>query len=449
MIQTKFPENTSEINFKYQETKAELEILKNQYQALAEAYAKIEEENVSKQSQIESLKLAIHHNTSYQINKESDYKNRVSDLQALVNQLHKEKDKIKSKLQKSINLKDNFIEKLLTTLLNLHQKIEYYKDDLTGLKKDYETQKKTLESETKLREETEFWYLQSLSELENFKNSLNQIKQEYTETKKTSENIAKNLESDFKHEHEEEISKLVKNYEVAIKTLKDNYNFKLSSQEKTHKELMNSMTIFMQTKIETIKSHYETRISNMIKDYSFQEAKFQSKTSNLSYLLDNLQNKYNSIEAELIGKSSSMSIINEERKELLKQKQELDQYIEKLYIDHKVILANSYSELEQTKQSLERTQIELKAEYENKIKIISNRKSITVEGIRQRYQKKLEKLVEDSQEDTLKLKKFHESQCEILLQELGKQEKEKTELSIKLETGLRELKSEAEHVRFM
>ena len=326
--------------------------------------------------------------------------------------------------------------------------MEYYKDDLYKLKQVFENQKKSLESETRLREETENLYVQSLKELEDFKKSLTTMTQTFTETKQTSEETVKNLQFEYEREYKEEIEKLTKSYENTINTMKHAYTHKINTQEKAHKELMSSMMKYVQNSMETTKKHYENRIKSMIQDYSFQEAVFSSKTSNLSYLLDNLQNKYKVLEEELMGKASSLSLINEERKELIRQKTQLDKYIEKLTLDHTITLANSYAQLEETQKTLETTSTELKEQYEKKIKMIVNRKSLSVEGIKLRYEQKLEKIVKSSEEDVFKLKKFHEAQCEYLLHQLSRLESEKTEVSIRLECEVREIKEEAERVKF-
>ena len=190
--------------------------------------------------------------------------------------------------------------------------------------------------------------------------------QTFTETKQTSEETVKNLQFEYEREYKEEIEKLTKSYENTINTMKHAYTHKINTQEKAHKELMSSMMKYVQNSMETTKKHYENRIKSMIQDYSFQEAVFSSKTSNLSYLLDNLQNKYKVLEEELMGKASSLSLINEERKELIRQKTQLDKYIEKLTLDHMITLANSYAQLEETQKTLQTTSTELKEQYEKK-----------------------------------------------------------------------------------
>ena len=162
------------------------------------------------------------------------------------------------------------------------------------------------------------------------------------------------------------------------------------------------MSFYFQTRIESIKSFYENRISNMIQEYSFQDAKFQSQISNLSYLYENLQNQHKAIEEELLGKSSSMHIINKERKELLIQKQNLDKFIEKTEVEHKINLTNASAELQYMKMHLEIKENDLKTDYDKKIQIITNRKLRSVEGIKSRYQRKLEKILKESEDDVEK-----------------------------------------------
>lgn len=441
-------ENTYKVNFRFEEVKAELDLQKKEYNALLRSFNILEQEKASQHSQIESLKLALEYQDSYQINKEVDYKARIIELTKSYDQLKTEKNAQNNKFLTQISIKEGYIENLMAKLLNLHQKMEYYKDDLYKLKQVFENQKKSLESETRLREETENLYVQSLKELEDFKKSLTTMTQTFTETKQTSEETVKNLQFEYEREYKEEIEKLTKSYENTINTMKHAYTHKINTQEKAHKELMSSMMKYVQNSMETTKKHYENRIKSMIQDYSFQEAVFSSKTSNLSYLLDNLQNKYKVLEEELMGKASSLSLINEERKELIRQKTQLDKYIEKLTLDHTITLANSYAQLEETQKTLETTSTELKEQYEKKIKMIVNRKSLSVEGIKLRYEQKLEKIVKSSEEDVFKLKKFHEAQCEYLLHQLSRLESEKTEVSIRLECEVREMKEEAERVKF-
>ena len=74
-------ENTSELNFKFQEASSELHFLRTQYTSQSITVQKLEEELMQKQSTIESLKLALNYNSSYEIAKELDYKNRIEELE--------------------------------------------------------------------------------------------------------------------------------------------------------------------------------------------------------------------------------------------------------------------------------------------------------------------------------------------------------------------------------
>lgn len=440
-------ERTSELNFRYQETRTELDMIKKEYSDLSEAFSELESQCVGHVSNIESLKLALKYNSSYQIAKESDYKNRIQELEEAVKAKCDEKDALCTKFTKQINVKEAYIENLLTTLLNLHQKIEYYKDDLSDLKKNYESQKKTLESESAIREVTENLYMKTLNEFEEFKTSISEIKQEYVEQKSNTEEIVKDMKSNFEAEHLDEILKMKKMYEGKINSLVEAYNAKMNNQEKSQKELVASFREYMHIRLDNLKNDYERRITNMIQDYSFQEAKFESRTSSLQNLLANLQNKYLYIEEELIGKASCIGLINDERKLLLTQKQELDKFIEKREIENFQRLTEATTMLEETKKQFEKFQEDAKIQYEKRLKILSSKKTISIEGIRKRYNKKLDKLKKDSEEDMQKLKKFYETQNEYLLEELAKLETAKTDLEIRLECDVKEIKNDAEFVR--
>ena len=440
-------EKTTENNFRYHETRAELDYMKKEYSALTEAYIKLEKENSSNYSQIQSLRLAFDYHSSYQVNKEADYKLRIKELEKSLDNIRNDRAETTTKYIGELHIKETYIEHLLTTMLNLHQKIEYYRDDLSVIRTEYEKQHKTLISETMMREQTEEMYWKSLKDIEDFKQSLTTMKQEYTETKKISENLESSLKNDYEHEHNAEISALVKDYQSKIKLLTDSYNHKLHTQEKSHSELMKSINTYMNSRIDSIKSHYEDRISKMIREYSFQEAKFQSRISDLSLLYNNLQQTSKEIEEDLMGKTSCLQLLIDQRKQLLREKKELDKYLEKASLEHKATVASTDMELETMRERFTEDQAELKKGYETKVKLISQRKIYSVEEIRLKYERKLEKTLKNSEEGTVKLAKFNESQCKILLDEMAKLETEKTELTIKLDCELKELQSDAEYVK--
>lgn len=441
-------EKTQDSSFKHYETKAELEHMKQEYSALTEAYLKLEKENISNYSQIQSMRLALDCHSSYQVNKEIDLNIRISELEKALDCLRLDKASSSSKFLGQLNAKETYIEHLLTTLLNLHQKIEYCKDDLSKTQKDYHKQQKTLESETSLRETLENLYTKSLCEIEEFKQNLTTITKEYKETKHLSETIATTLKSDYEHEQNEEISLLTKNYESKLLMLTSSYNLKLSTQERSHKEMINSVSKYMNIRIESIKNYYETRITKMIQDYSFQEAKFHSKLADLSLLYSNMRDMCKQIEEELLGKSSFIHIVTEERKELIRQKKELDSYLEKISFEHKLSLSSTQKEMEIMRERLSEKQKELKEEYEKKVNFISTNKSLSVEGIRAKYERELQKVSKSSSENSAKLEKFHESQCLTMLEELAKLESEKTDLSIRLDCQIKEIQNDAEYVMF-
>ena len=62
-------ENTYKVNFRLEEVKAELDLQKKEYNALLSLFNTLEQEKASQHSQIESLKLALEYQDSYQINR--------------------------------------------------------------------------------------------------------------------------------------------------------------------------------------------------------------------------------------------------------------------------------------------------------------------------------------------------------------------------------------------
>lgn len=438
--------STAPVSFQFKERTSELELLRNEYHALLETNQKLEEEVSLKQSTIESMKLALNYNSTYQITKESDYKIRIEELEKTLKSSRQEKESISTTLTKQIVHKDSYIENLLTTMLNLHQKIEYYKEDVTNIRKDFDNQKKHLEIEALLREKTEKLYQESLKELDTYKKTYIELKHKAVETDLDSEEIFKNLKSEYEHEYVEETLKLAKNYEVKLKEMSDEYSYRIESIDKAHKDVVKNLLNYSQNRLDSVKVHYEQRIFKMIKEYSFQEAKVQSKVANLSQTINNLEDKYASLLSNSTEKSLALDLITKERKALKSQKQELEKYLLSLEIDNKVVISNTLSDLEHTKKKLEIQQKDLQHEFDHKLKLLNTKNSIQTEGIKARYERKLQKLLKNHEENSEKLNKFHEKQCQYLLDALSKLESEKTNLSIQLEQNVRALKNELDYV---
>lgn len=437
---------TAPLDFKFKECSSELELLRNEYYAIQELNQKLEQEVTQKQSTIESMKLALNYNSTYQITKESDYKIRIEELEKTLKLSRQEKESISTNLNRQIVHKDSYIENLLTTMLNLHQKIEYYKEDMVNLKKECDIQKKHFEIEALMREKTEKLYEESLKELENYKKSYIELKHKAVETEMDSEEIFKNLKSEYEHEYVEETQKLAKNFEAKIKEMSDEYSCRVETIDRSHKDVVNKLMEYTQGRVDSIKIHYEQRIFKMIKDYSFQEAKVQSKIANLTGIINNLEDKYASLSSEVTEKSSALNLITKERKTLKMHKRELEKYLLTVEIENKTVISNTLSELEHTKKQLEIQHKDLQHEFDQKLKLQSNKNSIKTEGIKARYERKLQKLLKNHEENSEKLKKFHKDQCQYLLDALSKLESEKTHLSIQLEHNVRELKNELNYV---
>jgi len=438
--------STAPISFQFKERTSELELLRNEYHALLEINQKLEEEISLKQSTIESMKLALNYNSTYQITKESDFKIRIEELEKTLKASRKEKESISTTLTKQIVHKDSYIENLLTTMLNLHQKIEYYKEDVINLRRDFDSQKKHLEIEALLREKTEKLYQESLKELDTYKKTYIELKHKAVETDIDTEEVFKNLKSEYEHEYVEETQKLAKNYELKMKEMSNEYSYRIENIDKAHKDVINNLLSYTQNRLESIKVHYEQRIFKMIKEYSFQEAKVQSKIANLSQTISNLEDKYASLLSNSNEKSLVLDIITKERKALKLQRQELEKYLLSLEIENKVIISNTLSDLEHTKKKLDVQQNDLQHEFDHKLKLVRTQNSIKTEGIKARYEQKLQKLLKNHEENSEKLQKFHEKQCQYLLDALSKLESEKTNLNIQLEHNVRELKNELDYV---
>ena len=104
------------------------------------------------------------------------------------------------------------------------------------------------------------------------------------------------------------------------------------------------------------------------------------------------------------------------------------------------------AQLSQAKKDIESKEQDLKHEHDHQIKLLSQSKSIKIESIKTRFERKLKKIIECNETDIEKLKKFHQDQCNFLFDELSKLESEKTNLAIKLEHNVRELKRQLDLV---
>ena len=109
-------ENTYKVNFRLEEVKAELDLQKKEYNALLSSFNTLEQEKASQHSQIESLKLALEYQDSYQINKEADYKARIIELTKSYDQLKTEKNAQNNKFLTQISIKEGYIERAILYL---------------------------------------------------------------------------------------------------------------------------------------------------------------------------------------------------------------------------------------------------------------------------------------------------------------------------------------------
>ena len=426
------------------EAQIKIKKLKNQYFQLLERNKSLEEQLYNSQCQIRALQASnILNNQKVSKNLSID-----SEIQNLAKDLIKSSDDSNSdqSLLKQIHFQTLVIEDLMCKLQNMHHRIEYYKEDVSELKSQYEKEKSIVELEKQNSSLIDEKNQEALQTIEKLKAEIEEKKLQLQESIEKREVITKILFKKSEFQIDSENLFLEEQMEVKIQKMKKKFASKIFLIQQNNKKALENLGFCMNKRMNDLRNFYEYRIKEMIKEYSFEEAKFHAKILSLK----NEISEFFRINQELETKIR----VNERRKSLgvnnLTQAEatikNLSDMLEKMSFGYVEERSQSKAELDYMSKRAEEVENDIKNQYSHQLKIAEKSHLDAMNGLKARYQKKIEKINIEFQKNEKKLQDRDLKEQKVLFEEISRLEKEKTETELLIESKVQKVIREAKAV---
>lgn len=419
-------DQTGEDTLMYWKIKATL--MEKDYKLIKNRCENVEKELTKKKSEISSMKIALNYSDSFVMRKETELREEIERLRAVVIKKTKKKKEKEQILLGEISTKTQSIDDLLVKVQNLHNSLQYCKADLEKFQDSYTETKFILESEKEQKEHLSHMLDDTEHKLELTNENFRILTEQLEIFKKEKEKFVEVLINRIQERSRIEIEKIRKVHEEEKKGFIQENLQKIQIAAKTSTETFNSLKKFTEDKISDLRRHYEHRIKSMIEEFALNQGVIESENSKLKENIKQLiQEKYvlAQVNEYLLSKTEKGS------KNLNQIKEEL-----KVYKDHKEFL-ELYEKIESTKlnteiatltQKFEETQAQITADYERQMRIIQQENEILIKYIKERHSNKLEKIEVNNENLEKKERKHYEVQIEFLLDKIKLLETEKSSL---------------------
>lgn len=403
----------------------------------------LEKELNKKKSEISSMKIALNYSDSFVMRKETQLREEVERLRmAVLKKSNKKKEKEKE-LISEISSKSQSIDNLLVKVQNLHNSLQYCRDDLEKYQDEYNETKYQLEIEKEHKEYLNRTLEETELKLESTKENFNILSEQLGVFKKEKEKFVEVLINRIQDRCKTEVDYIRKQHEGEKKEFLKEQSQKLQNIINSNANIFESSKKYTKDKIRDLKAHYEKRIKNMIEEFAIGHGVKESETSKLREIVRELMH-----EKYVLGQINDFLIEKTEDKsqELSELRKELSYYQEhKNYVElyEKIESTKANTEIVELSKKFEETQAQIMVDYERKMRIIQQDNEILLKHMQDKHLSELEKIEVVSGALEKKEKKHFEVQIEYLLKRLEELETQKSLLECrtieKIETDNQEL----------
>ena len=404
-----------------------IKLLEVEYDNLKKYCEVIENELSDTKSQIKSMKLALTYSDLFSIIKETDMKEEIERLKKKLNQSIEKKEKKKEKLVKTVK----HVDELVVKIQNLHQTAEYYKEDLFKYQDEYTKTKDLLEEEKRNKDIINENYSKLTIKLTDMQTEFKRLTKEIEDYKIETEQRIKKITASVKQEAAKEIDLIRETHQKEKDIFFRDQVAKIQNIEESNSILLENFKNLTAVKIANIKQFYEGRISSLINEISCSEGKYQAELLYYKNIISNL----NKEKEEISNLNHFLAENAQEAKEgkLLCEMatKDLVNNCEEKIIQSKVLVEKTNFEMEDLRLRYEETKESIKTEYEKLLRLSIKNKDHEIKRIADTYEYNISKAQKNINENKAKKRKHYEIQIEFLLNKIEILEKEKSNLELK------------------
>jgi hypothetical protein len=422
------------------------QLLETEYKKLQTYCADLELTVSNANSQIKSMKLALSYSDTYSIRKETEMREEIDRLNLLIKKKTEKKKKKENDLTHEIHKKSEYIDNLMAKIQNLYQKSEYYKEDMFKYQSEYSKTKDLLEEERQHKEKIKENYLNSTQKLEELMGQFRVLNEEIEAYKVEKDKNLKDIIEKINQNSAEEIDSVRAAYESQQRKVLESHKNFIDHLQKDHSSVITALKKYTEKRLDDLRHFYESRVSSLINEISYSEAKHQAEMSHLKENLFALKKEKDSLARTnlfLKEKANEKQQENQNFQIVIKTLSDKD---EENLLEKKILLLRNNHEMEGLMQKYEENKKLIADEYEKNLKLTLKHQEDEVNRISNFYKANLEKITQEAQERKTKRRKHYEIQIEFLLAQIEKLEKEKSELEIQSEQRIESLKKDSTQV---
>ena len=421
------------------EALSKLQKFETQYMEILEQNKSLEEQLYNSQCQIRALQVSNLYTQDSHLN--VNFSNDSPD-----NLPHNGQDKPTESLEKQIYLQKRIIDDLMCKLQNMHNRFEYFKEDITELKSQYEKERVSAEVEKQHKTVAFEQYQESLHTISQLKSEIEKLKQ-IAKKRHTLKVIERVVVEKSNYQIDNENNLLEQKFQVQAEEIRNKFSAQLLITQQRNALTVESLAINMKKRIEEIKGFYEFRILSMIQEFSFEEGKFSSKILMLSQQIRENIAQISDLEKQLLVFQEKFKFGQENQKQARNVISNLQAILDSLSLEKAAESTRAKFEIQSSMQKLEEVQDDLKHDFGYQTKLAQQKYKETVKMLKKSYEHKIEKIQEEFKESERKMLAKERTETLILMNEITRLEKDKTRIEMMTESRVQDVVREAKSVR--
>ena len=420
------------------EALSKLQKFETQYMEILEQNKSLEEQLYNSQCQIRALQVSNLYSQDLQPN--VNISNEVSE-----NLAHKGQDRTIESLDKQIFLQRRIIDDLMCKLQNMHNRFEYFKEDITELKSQYEKERVSAQVEKQDKTVAFEQYQESLQTISELNSEIEKLRQ-IAKKRQTMKVIERVMIEKSNYQVDNENNLLEQKFQVQAEEIRNKFSAQLLITQQRNALTVENMAMSMKKRIEEIKGHYEFRILSMIQEFSFEEGKFASKILMLSQQIRENIAQISDLEKQLLVFQEKFKFGQENQKQTRSVIRNLQSILDSLSTEKAAESTKAKFEIQSSMQKLEEVQDDLKHDFEYQTRLAQQKYKETVKMLKKSYEQKIEKIQEDFKENEKKMLAKERTETLILMNEITRLEKDKTRIEMTTESRIQDVVRDAKAV---
>lgn len=424
------------------EAQAKLQKLQRQYYEVLEQNRSLEEQLYNLQCQIRALQVS----NVYTNDISNQTPPKPFEISENAEKLENPSDNSIENLNKKIFLQQRVIDDLMCKLQNMHNRIEYFKDDFTELKSQYIKEKKSVENEKKSNSVA----------FEQFQECLHRIQELETENKELKfELISKKPEkivklktiyekSDYQVDNEQSVIEF--QLREQLERVKKQYATQLLRTQQINSITVENLAINMKKKMDDLRNFYEFRILSMIQEFSFEEGKFASNILLLKNQISEQISVINELEQKLLVYEAKFKLGIDSQTQARSVIRNLQVILNSMSGINTSLSTKSSMEIDLLMKQMEDTKEDMNHNFHFQMRLAEKSHTEALESLKRSYDAKINKINQEYEENVKRLQSKERSEAVILMAEITRLEKEKTHIEMTTESRVQDVVREARSV---